>query len=319
MMLHLHVHGRTTAAALARDLEVSERTIYRDIDALSTAGVPVYATSGPNGGLMLDEQYRVSLNGFSPAELRALFVSNDATPLQDLGLGRSTLLLKLFAALPTAQRGEVERLRQRLHIDSANWFQVVEPLPWLALLQQAVWEDQCLEVSYQPVEGEQSGRVLEAYGLVAKANIWYLVAKKPGALLSEMRYYRANRFMDVTLSGQRFDRDPAFDLTTYWREAVARYEEQMLKDNPLYEVLLRVHQEAFWYFPATMEGVYDRTTPVDADGWHTLKVRFPSLSEATRRIIGFGTKIVVLEPAELRESIAALGRAVWEGNKDTLF
>src|SRR5690606_35676351 len=129
------------------------------------------------------------LTDLSTPEVRALFVSSGGGPLGDLGLARPAehTMLKLMAALPYQQRTEAQRMRQRFHIDPQNWFQVVELSPFLPLLQQAVWEDSVITVNYQPVEANQSRRTLEAYALVAKANIWYLVARKPG---SEMRTYR---------------------------------------------------------------------------------------------------------------------------------
>src|SRR5690554_4763928 len=156
LMLLLHARGRMTARRLAEHLEVSERTIYRDIDALSAAGVPVYVQPGVNGGIFLDEHYRISLTGLTQSEVRALFVGNHARPLADLGLSQAVedTLLKLFAALPTAHQAEVERLRSRFYIDPANWFQTAESSALLPVLQQAVWEDRALNICYQVVEGQ---------------------------------------------------------------------------------------------------------------------------------------------------------------------
>jgi DNA binding protein with HTH domain/WYL domain-containing protein len=180
LMLLLNARGRMTAQTLADQLEVSERTIYRDVDALGAAGIPIYVQPGVNGGIFLDENYRISLTGLSRAEAQALFISSKGTPLPDLGLDNAVeaTLLKLFAALPSAHQVEVERLRNRFYIDPANWFQIVEPSALLPTLQQAVWEDRALSIQYQVVEGEWFEGVVNAYALVAKANIWYLVAEK---------------------------------------------------------------------------------------------------------------------------------------------
>src|SRR5262245_53049166 len=128
LMLLLNARGRMTAQTLANQLEVSERTIYRDVDALGAAGIPIYVQPGVNGGVFLDENYRISLTGLTRAEVQALFVSSNARPLAALGLDSAVeaTLLKLFAALPSAHQMEVERLRSRFYIDPANWFQVVE-------------------------------------------------------------------------------------------------------------------------------------------------------------------------------------------------
>src|SRR5688500_5367640 len=151
MILTLHAKGRMTANDLAVQMEVSDRTIYRDLEALGAAGIPVYTQPGQNGGIFLDEDYRVALTSLSIPEVRALFVSSGSSPLADLGLARPAehTMLKLMAALPYRQRTEAQRMRQRFHIDPRNWFQVVELSPYLPLLQQAVWEDCVITVDYR--------------------------------------------------------------------------------------------------------------------------------------------------------------------------
>ena len=276
LMLMLAARGRLTAGELADRLEVSERTIYRDVDALSSAGIPVYTQSGVSGGIFLDEHYRVSLTGFSRSDLQALFVADNARPLADLGLAREATMLKLFAALPLIQRREVERARQRLYIDPTNWFQIVEASPVLPILQQAVWEDRRVEVIYQPVEGHASARTLDAYGLVAKANIWYLVARKAvGNSAGEMRNYRVARLSEVRLCDTCFERDPAFDLPTYWKDSCAQFERLSMETNPPFVTVLSIDPKLFWFFPGYMEGRYE-VLETDADGWIKLRVVFDS-------------------------------------------
>jgi predicted DNA-binding transcriptional regulator YafY len=150
MMLMLSNRDRMTAAELADALEVSERTIYRDIEALSMAGVPVYTQSGPSGGLFLDEHYRVSLTNLSQTEMQTLFIAGAAEPLRDLGLDRKAedAALKLLAALPTRQRDDAERLRQRVFLDPSGWYPAEEGLPHLPALQRAVWEDHPVTITY---------------------------------------------------------------------------------------------------------------------------------------------------------------------------
>jgi predicted DNA-binding transcriptional regulator YafY len=310
MMLLLYAKRRMTARGLAAELEVSERTVYRDIEALCAAGIPIYTQSGPNGGIALDEQYRPSLTGLSREEVQALFVTATASPLHDLGMDKTDLLLKLFAALPNQRQAEVAWVRQRLHIDSANWFQVVETTPYVALLQQAVWEDRCVEVVYQPVEGLPRPRLIDAYGLVAKANIWYFVGKPsdlPNAGLRNhrnYRNYRVARFQQVTLSEQRFVRDASFDLAAYWEASCQSFESQALRDTPRVVATLHVHQSAFWFFPAYLEGHYQRMEdePVPT-GWLALRVTFDALSDAQMRLVALGKFIRVVAPEALRTSI----------------
>lgn len=307
MILTLHAKGRMTAAELAVLMEVSERTIYRDLEALGAAGIPVYTQPGQNGGVFLDEAYRVALTDLSIPEVRALFVSSGGGPLNDLGLARPAqhTMLKLMAALPYRQRTEAQRMRQRFHIDPQNWFQIVELSPFLPLLQQAVWEDRVITVEYRPVEGEFSQRTLEPYGLVAKANLWYLVARKPE---HEMRTYRVSRFSNVALTGAQFERDQAFDLAVYWETARVQFEQASFSVNPPYPVLLRVHDDSLWYFPAYMNGRYEIAET--AAGWTTVRVQFDSLLDARTRVLGLGAAARVVEPDALRTAVLEAAQAL---------
>ena len=307
LMLMLGTRGRVTAQELAGRLEVSERTIYRDIDALSAAGIPVYTQVGVNGGVFLDEHYRISLTGFSRAELQSLFVAADAGPLADLGLAKTESLLKLFAALPEMQRREVERMRGRFFIDHSNWFQIVETTSVLPVLQQAVWEDRVVQVTYQPVEGLVGERMLEAHALVAKANIWYLVGCKPGG---EMRNYRIARFEQVVVRDERFVRDEAFDLPAYWKASCEQFERLSREHAPPFTTMLRVHPRMFWYFPGYMEGRYEKIGAPDGEGWITVRAVFDSLGHARTQVLGLGTNVVALEPPELHETVPETAAAI---------
>ncbi|MCG8351085.1 MAG: YafY family transcriptional regulator [Chloroflexales bacterium] len=309
MMLVLQARGRMTAQELAANLEVSERTIYRDIEALSAAGAPIYTQSGANGGVFLDEHYRISLTGLSRAQVLSLFISSDAGPLEDLGLANAVeeTLLKLFAALPSMHRHEVERLRQRFYIDPANWFQMVEAPPFLDTLQQALWEDRRLRVSYQTVDHGEIERTIEPYGLVAKANIWYLAAKHPG---DEMHTYRVSRFQQMSLMDTCFHREPNFDLIAYWKKSCAAFEEKMRETFPPYPATVHVHPDALWYFPSFMSDRYEQIGLPDAAGWVTLQVSYESMGDAQMRVLGLGASIAVLEPVELRDRVLETARAI---------
>jgi predicted DNA-binding transcriptional regulator YafY len=308
-MLLLQSKGRMTAQELAEELGVSERTVYRDIDALSAAGVPIYAQPGTSGGVFLDEHYRISLTGLSRAEVLSLFVGSGAGPLADLGLARAQdeTLLKLFAALPSMHRREAERMHQRFYIDPANWFQIVETPSIFPLIQKAVWEDRQLRVTYQPVEGGITERILDAYALVAKANIWYLVGRKPDG---EMRNYRIARLGQVELLATRFERDPAFDLVEYWKATCKIFEKTSMERFPPYAVVVRISPEAFWYFPGYMEGRYTKIDSPDSQGWFKLRVVFDSFGDARMRVLGLGAGVEVLEPVELRDAVIGTAQAI---------
>jgi predicted DNA-binding transcriptional regulator YafY len=307
MMLMLHAKGRMTAQDLAGNLDVSERTIYRDIEALSFAGIPIYTQTGTNGGIFLDENYRISLTGLSISEVKSLFLGTVSQPLADLGLGNAgeETLLKLFAALPSRQQDEAHRMQQRFYIDTANWFQIVEPSAYLPLLEQAVWESRCVKVRYQPVDGHFDELLLEAYALVAKANIWYLVARKQDR---QWRNYRLSRFHAVQVL-EHFERDKSFDLPHYWRESCKYFEAQMYETMPPYEVYVRVHPKGFAYFPSWMAGRYQQKGQ-DDEGWTKLTVTYESREEALRGLSGLGALVEILEPEDLREALIRQSREI---------
>jgi predicted DNA-binding transcriptional regulator YafY len=309
LMLILQSKGHMTADALAQRLEVSERTIYRDIDALSTAGVPIYTQSGTNGGVFLDEHYRVSLTGLSQTEALSLFVSSNLDPLKAVGLEAAAeqMLLKLFAALPSAHRQEVDHMRQRLYIDPANWFQQINPSPLMPVLQQAVWANRRIRITYRPVEGQTVERLLEPYALIAKVNIWYLAAKEPGGAIHN---YRLSRLEQVSVTDAPFERDPGFDLATYWKESCEAFEAKMLETNPPYPATVRVHPDYFWHFEAYLAERYELLGQPDEAGWRTLRVYYESQGEAVARVLGLGAGIEALEPLELPELVKATARSV---------
>ncbi|MBN2470103.1 MAG: HTH domain-containing protein, partial [Anaerolineae bacterium] len=177
ILMLLQARGRMTARALANELEVSERTIYRDVDALSMAGVPVYTERGPGGGCALLDEYRTTLTGLNAAEIRALFLLTIPAQLDELGFSGElkAALRKLAAALPDPQRAHETRVRQRLHLDSAPWSHSAEPTPFLHRLHQAVWEDRCVRLTYRIFTGQRLTREVAPYGLVAKNGVWHLV------------------------------------------------------------------------------------------------------------------------------------------------
>ena len=154
------------------------------------------------------------------------------------------------------------------------------------ILQRAVWEDRQVEVTYQPVEGEtQVARTLDAYALVAKANIWYLVGRKADG---EMRNYRIARLQHVALTETRFERDPAFDLPSYWKASCEQFKRLSREKSPPFVAILRIHPRVFWFFPGYMEGRYEQLG-TDEEGWIRLRVVFDSLDHARTQVLGFGT------------------------------
>lgn len=304
LLMLLQTRKKVTAQTLAKRLEVSERTIYRDLEALSTAGIPVYGERGPRGGWSLLEDYRVNLNRLTESEVNTLFMSGAAGPLADLGLGkaREDALLKLLAALPSVYRGNAERARQRIHLDAASWFHRGEEVPYLPLIQEAVWNDHRLRLTYQRGDYESVERVVDPYGLVAKASVWYLVAGSE-EVAGEMRVFRVSRIKAVALSEEYFDRPEEFDLSSFWAKWSAEFEASRHR----YPVKLRVLADYVPILAQVMgdwvQKLVEKADPPDAMGWITLSMMFETLPEARSKLLSFGTSVEVLEPQELRESM----------------
>lgn len=301
LLMILQTRGQCSVWDLADELEVSERTIYRDLTALSAAGVPVYASRGPGGGVRLVEEYRTTLTGLTPEETRALFTMGIPAPLAQLGLDKTFkgALLKLSASLPDSRRADEEQARQRIHLDSSWWFQSEQDVPCLQTIQQALFQDRRLRIKVRweffNTEFEQEA---EPYGLVAKANIWYLVYGRGGTL----HVTRVSQIVEAELLEDGFPRPADFKLEEFWREWCREYETQ-----PPFQARVRVAPEAL---PMLAEYVGDRARALLAqahapgpDGWVTLDLPFESFIAARSRLLGLGRALEVLEPESLRKSL----------------
>jgi predicted DNA-binding transcriptional regulator YafY len=301
LLMLLQIRGRMTADQLAEELEVSVRTIYRDLDALSAAGIPVFAERGPGGGCALMDNYRTNLTGMTEDEIRALFMISIPTPLAKLGVSQElkAALLKLSASLPTSQQQNEVKVRQRIHLDSSWWFQSEEPTPFLSELHQAVWEDRVLLLTYKLRFPGEMQHTIEPYGLVAKAGIWYLVLKRD----ERFRILRVSQILDVQPTNDFFQRPPSFNLETCWEICSEDYE----KNRPFYPVRVRVAPDFIpylpFYFGDPIREKIERADLPDDKGWIEITLSFESLEEARGRILGFGRAVEVLEPEALRMSI----------------
>lgn len=303
IMLLLQARGKLTAQALATQLEVSTRTIQRDINAMSAAGIPIYADSGHGGGFSLDPGYRVSLTGLKEAEVRALFVSSSTHLLRDLGLGEAAenVQLKLSAALPRPHEQLVEQMRQRFHIDPVWWYGP-RSVPCLAELKQAVETDRRVQVRYEHRDGEVVERLLEPYGLVAKSSIWYLVAMRQG----EIRVYRVGRFQQVTVLEERFERASEFDLVSYWEDHCTLFRSRLVP----FTFRLLVRNDHLTFVRSHLPGTFEIVASTNRDGWVTMRCETETLAAAKMFVLGLGAAAAVLEPAELHEAVLAQARAV---------
>ena len=301
MLMLLQTRGRLTAELLAAELEVSVRTIYRDLDALSAAGVPVYAERGPGGGCALLEDYRTTLTGLTPDEVRALFMLSIPAPLAELGVSGElkAALLKLSASLPDARRGDEALARQRVHLDAAGWSETAEPAPHLRTLHQAVWQDRTLHLTYRLPFETQAAWWVEPYGLVAKASTWHLVCRRDGCV----RVLRVSRILEARLGDETFQRPADFDLAAFWRQWCASMADNRLSYRATVRVAPRFVPWLPYYFGESIRDEMAQAGPPD-DGWITLTLSFETLEEARDRLLGFGGAVEVLAPRALRASVA---------------
>ena len=298
ILLLMQVNRRMTAGALAKRLEVSPRTVHRDMEALSMAGVPVYAERGAGGGWVLPDSFRTDVTGLTEAEVRALFVTIPTRVLADLGLAQASdaALVKVLAALPTCARRGAEHMRQRIYVAGAGWYQAPDDVPTLPILQEAVWLERKARLRYRRDDGETVERVVDPLGLVAKGRLWYLVA----AVDDAPRTYRVSRMQAVEILDEPATRPPDFDLAAFWAASSA----ELVANLPRYPITVRIAAEVvqrLW-----VPGAYARVEQVgdrEPDGWHTARLLLQTEAEACSYVLGFGPRMEVVEPAALRERV----------------
>ena len=312
IVLLLQTHGQLTSRLLAERLEVSERTIHRDMEALSLSGIPVFAERGSNGGWSLLGEYRTNLTGLNEAEIQSLFVTQPPKLLADLRLKKASegALLKLLAALPAMYRQGAEQARRRIHIDTAGWAKQEEAVPLLPVLQDAIWSERKLRFGYQRGPGcDEVEREVDPLGLVAKGSAWYLVAGVGG----EIRSYRISRMSRAEVLDQACVVHADFDLAGYWETSTATFKSAL----PNYVAKFRVAPEVFprLRFAGRFARVGD-TVDTDENGWLIVNVGFDVEEIACEYALGFGSKLEVLDPRSLREKVIAAARRVLEFYSD---
>ncbi len=297
LLLLLQSGQYRSARDLAARLEVSRRTIYRDVDALCAAGVPVYAERGASGGIVLAEGYRRALTHFGESDVRALFISGSAI-LRDLGLGSEmdVALDKLRGSLSEVQRRAAEAVRGRIHIDQRRWNQDDPPTERLAALRRFVWDDRRIGLDYEDRNGTLTTRAVEPYGLVSKAGVWYLVART----VEGYRSFRVDRMRALRETDERFARDPTFDLDAYWKASSAG----IVAREPRYAAIVHADGEAL-----AMLRSFWNAEPVEGDPLR-LRVWFESQRAAVRGLVAWGDTIELIDPPELRAAVAAHARVI---------
>ncbi len=303
ILLLLQTHARLTGRELATRLEVSERTIHRDMEALSAAGVPVVAERGAGGGWSLLESYRTNLTGLNLAEIQALFIAAPTHLMNDLGLRQASerALIKLLAALPGERsRHDAAFMRQRIHIDGAGWQQEPELVEWLPVIQEALWQERKLLLHYERSDGTTAERLVDPLGLVAKGRIWYLVANVEG----QTRTYRVSRIQKAALQDGSVLRPPDFDLAAFWVDSSAQFKANL----PRYCATFHVDPDIFhdMRYAGQIENIYSP----DADGWIKVDMRFEIELQARAFALGFGGQLEVVAPSELRDRVLTLAQAI---------
>ena len=309
-----------TATELARELEVSERTIYRDVAALSAAGVPLWTEPGRGGGIRLLDGWRTRLDGLTAHEAAAIFAVGAPQVLAELGMSAALAgaQAKLLATLPADLREHARAVAERFHLDAPGWFHTPQQVTQLATVAEAVWDQERLRIGYRRGRDQPVERTLDPMGLVLKAGTWYLAARSvSGARIDAarvdgtVRTYRVDRIVEAQRTGKRFERPADFDLAEWWAGAAGRFESQMLRAT----VRLRVGPRGLKF----LQGVVDHDAalraiahagPPDADGWRELELDVESVAVAAGQLTALGGEVEGLDPPELRTRLAAAGMAL---------
>ena len=305
MLMLLQARGRMTGADLARELEVSVRTIYRDALSLQIAGVPLVAESGHDGGYELSGGYRTNLTGLTADEAAALFLAGMPGPAMDLGMGESvsTLQRKLVAALPVEQRQSATRMSRCFHLDAPGWYQDTDRPRHLPAVTDAVLHDQRIRVRYSSWERE-STKTLEPLGLVLKGGRWYLVATSTRPR-NNPSTYRVDQIVGMTVLDQRFERPDDFDLAEYWNGSIQSFKERLRSGTAVIHVSVDGSEH---YRQLTGERPLVVGEPVD--GRSTAIVPMESIAHAHGLLLQLGAEVEVIEPVELRAAMATTARAL---------
>ncbi len=300
ILMLLQARGQVSAVELAAHVEVSVRTVYRDIEQLSAAGVPVYAERGRNGGFRLLEGWRTKLTGLTEDEAQAMFLGGLSGPVEQLGLGDALAVAqrKLAAALPAGWQSDAMRVSSRVHLDPVSWYQPPTSADHLSIIAAAVWADETVDIRYESWTST-SDRRISPLGLVIKAGTWYVVAETDGST----RTFRLSNVLAARPTGEHFQRSPKFDLAAHWASATLEFERSrytatatVLVSETGLDALRRL---------STAVAAAAASEP-DGGGLRRVTIPIESVSHAADQLLPLGMEVEVLEPAELREGMAAL-------------
>jgi predicted DNA-binding transcriptional regulator YafY len=313
LLMLLQSRGRVSAQALAEALEVSVRTIHRDVDELSAAGVPIWADRGRLGGFQLQPGWRTRVDGLTAPEAQAMFLGGLPGPAAELGLGEAmaSAQLKLLAALPDGWREDARRVSARFHLDPIDWYRGPSATDHLPAIARAVWSERRVAMRYESWKGEVSRRV-DPLGLVLKAGIWYLAAQVGGGV----RTYRLSNILDLEVTGEAFERPPDFHLAAWWMASTKRFEKELAVDTAQLRVSAPGLKQLRDLGAALAQAAEASASEPDEAGWRRVTIPIESIAHAAAQVLRLGAQAEVLKPAALRrallervEAVAALYRA----------
>lgn len=313
ILLLLQNRGRLTAEQLAAHFEVSVRTIYRDIDELSAAEVPVYADRGPGGGFQLLDGYRTKLTGLSPSEAETLFIAGLPGPAAEMGLADAlaTAQLKLTAALPENTRANARRLSARFHLDPVDWFRSAASARLLPAIATAVWGETAIDVAYKRAGSDKAAsRRLQPLGLVLKAGTWYVVAHAG----DNVRTYRVSNILDLQQTGERFTRPKDFDLVRFWTASSRAYEVGLYRGTAELRVSKRGMARLEALGATVLQAAQNSAEPEKTGGWTRITIPIESIEHAAVDMLKLGGDAEVLKPVALRRRVAKTARDVAQLN-----
>ncbi|WP_448547703.1 helix-turn-helix transcriptional regulator [Thalassotalea fusca] len=299
ILMKLQSKGRVTAGELAQDCQVSVRSIYRDIETLSSLGIPVYSEQGSNGGYQLLDGYRTQLNGLSKSEAESLFLLGLSDPAEKLGLApaMSEARLKLLAALPKHLRDDAERFHSCFLLDSPAWFNENEEVDYLPQLMSAAWNQQRVEIEYQSWRACRM-RTIEPYGLVLKSGVWYLVANSD----HEIKTFKVSRIKQLSVLNQVFEQSTSFDLSNYWKNSTAALEKSLYPNN-IQLKLTSKGLKLLHYFSSPYVRQHTSVISSDEKGWTHVSLPAGKHDHTIVDILRLGPDAVVAAPEDLRVAV----------------
>jgi deazaflavin-dependent oxidoreductase (nitroreductase family) len=310
LLLLLQTRGRMTAQAIADELEVSVRTVYRDVESLGAAGVPIYADRGPTGGYQLLDGYRTRLTGMTSDEAGSLYLAAMPGPAAELGLGSvlAAAQLKLRASLPGELAERADRVRERFYLDAPGWFRADEPTPYLSIVADAVWSGRQLEVRYRRWKAPREvTRTLDPLGVVLKAGRWYLVAGST----TRTATYRVTNILSASLLPTPVVRPTEFDLASFWRDWTSRYEQGVYRLSATVRMTRAALDRMAFVFPPEMSRqARAAASAPDASGWLVTTVPIESVRHGHIELLKLGDSAEVLSPPELRALFARTARGL---------